>query len=95
MPMQRASSPSVGSRSTLPSGNTTTASPGAAPYCWCSAAASASDSMSSVWLGSPLRSVDGTMVNIALPAIQADLGASVYEAQWVVEAYLCSSPRCC
>jgi EmrB/QacA subfamily drug resistance transporter len=38
-------------------------------------------------LGSSLAFIDGTVVNIALPAIQAQLGASVYEAQWVVEAY--------
>jgi len=38
-------------------------------------------------LGSSLAFVDGTVVNVALPAIQADLGATVYEAQWVVEAY--------
>jgi EmrB/QacA subfamily drug resistance transporter len=31
--------------------------------------------------------IDGTVVNVALPAIQRDLHATVYEAQWVVEAY--------
>ncbi len=31
--------------------------------------------------------IDGTVVNVALPAIQASLGATVVELQWVVEAY--------
>jgi EmrB/QacA subfamily drug resistance transporter len=38
-------------------------------------------------LGSSLAFVDGTVVNVALPAIQRDLSASVYQAQWVVESY--------
>jgi MFS family permease len=38
-------------------------------------------------LGSSLAFVDATVVNVALPAIQRDLGASVYQAQWVVESY--------
>lgn len=38
-------------------------------------------------LGSSLAFIDGTVVNVALPAIQRDLGASVYEAQWVIESY--------
>ncbi|GAB2582677.1 MFS transporter [Ramlibacter solisilvae] len=38
-------------------------------------------------LGSSLAFVDGTIVNVALPAIQRELGASVYQAQWVVESY--------
>lgn len=31
--------------------------------------------------------IDSTVVNVALPAIQADLGATVVGLQWVVEAY--------
>jgi len=31
--------------------------------------------------------VDGTVVNVALPALQASLGASIAEVQWVVESY--------
>jgi EmrB/QacA subfamily drug resistance transporter len=31
--------------------------------------------------------IDGTVVNVALPAIQADLGITVVAAQWIVEAY--------
>ncbi|KQT13130.1 MFS transporter [Ramlibacter sp. Leaf400] len=38
-------------------------------------------------LGSSLAFVDGTVVNVALPAIQRSLDASVYQAQWVVESY--------
>jgi EmrB/QacA subfamily drug resistance transporter len=38
-------------------------------------------------LGSSLAFVDGTIVNVALPAIQTALRASVYQAQWVVESY--------
>lgn len=38
-------------------------------------------------LGSSMAFIDGTAVNVALPALQADLGATVAEVQWVVEAY--------
>ncbi|HYD77571.1 MFS transporter [Ramlibacter sp.] len=38
-------------------------------------------------LGSSLAFIDGTVVNVALPAIQRELGATVYQAQWVVESY--------
>ena len=38
-------------------------------------------------LGSSLAFVDGTVVNIALPAMQRSLGASAAQVQWVVEAY--------
>ncbi|WP_427914482.1 MFS transporter [Ramlibacter sp. MMS24-I3-19] len=38
-------------------------------------------------LGSSLAFVDGTVMNIALPAIQQALGASAAQVQWVVEAY--------
>jgi EmrB/QacA subfamily drug resistance transporter len=31
--------------------------------------------------------IDGTVVNVALPAIQRDLQARAFEAQWVVESY--------
>ena len=39
-------------------------------------------------LGSAVVFVDGTIVNVALPALRADLGASFADQQWVVEAYL-------
>ena len=32
--------------------------------------------------------LDGTVVNVALPALQEDLGASLAAQQWVVESYL-------
>src|SRR3954466_7242636 len=32
-------------------------------------------------------SLDNTIVNVALPSIRRDLGASVSELQWVVDAY--------
>jgi EmrB/QacA subfamily drug resistance transporter len=38
-------------------------------------------------LGSSMAFIDGTAVNVALPALQAGLGATVSEVQWVVEAY--------
>src|SRR2546428_12451759 len=38
-------------------------------------------------LGSSLAFVDGTVVNVALPALQRGLGATVTDVQWVVEAY--------
>jgi EmrB/QacA subfamily drug resistance transporter len=31
--------------------------------------------------------MDGTVVNVALPAIQRNLGASAADAQWIIEAY--------
>ncbi|MGH7260915.1 MAG: MFS transporter [Nitrospiraceae bacterium] len=37
--------------------------------------------------GSSLAFIDGTVVNVALPAIQRDLQADAFEAQWVVESY--------
>jgi EmrB/QacA subfamily drug resistance transporter len=38
-------------------------------------------------LASSMAFIDGTVVNVALPALQAQLGATVAEVQWVVEAY--------
>jgi EmrB/QacA subfamily drug resistance transporter len=38
-------------------------------------------------LGSTIAFVDGTVVNIALPVMQRELGATVDQMQWVVEAY--------
>ena len=31
--------------------------------------------------------IDGTVVNVALPALQTQLNATVVDAQWVIEAY--------
>ncbi len=38
-------------------------------------------------LGSSMAFIDGTVVNVALPALQTDLNASVVDVQWVVESY--------
>ncbi len=38
-------------------------------------------------LGSSLAFIDGTVVNVALPALQASLGATLADVQWVVESY--------
>ena len=38
-------------------------------------------------LGSGMAFIDGTVANVALPAIQRDLGASAFQAQWVIESY--------
>jgi EmrB/QacA subfamily drug resistance transporter len=38
-------------------------------------------------LGSSMAFMDGTVVNVALPAIQRSLGASGADAQWIIEAY--------
>jgi EmrB/QacA subfamily drug resistance transporter len=38
-------------------------------------------------LGSSLAFIDGTVVTVALPALQRELGATVTDIQWVVEAY--------
>jgi EmrB/QacA subfamily drug resistance transporter len=38
-------------------------------------------------LASSLTFIDGTAVNVALPALQAHLGATITDVQWVIEAY--------
>jgi EmrB/QacA subfamily drug resistance transporter len=38
-------------------------------------------------LGSSLAFIDGTVVNVALPALQSSFHATVMDVQWVVEAY--------
>lgn len=38
-------------------------------------------------LGSSMVFIDGTVVNVALPALQSNLNATVIDVQWVVEAY--------
>ena len=38
-------------------------------------------------LGSSMAFIDGTAVNVALPALQQSLGATVIDVQWVVESY--------
>jgi EmrB/QacA subfamily drug resistance transporter len=38
-------------------------------------------------IASGMTFIDGTVVNVALPALQAHLGATMSQAQWVVESY--------
>jgi EmrB/QacA subfamily drug resistance transporter len=38
-------------------------------------------------LGTSMAFIDGTVVNVALPALQRDLKATAADVQWVVEAY--------
>jgi MFS family permease len=38
-------------------------------------------------LGSGMAFIDGSIVNVALPAIQRELNASAAQLQWIVEAY--------
>src|SRR4051794_18935774 len=39
-------------------------------------------------LGSGIAFLDQTVVNVALPALREDLGATLAAQQWVIEAYL-------
>jgi len=41
-------------------------------------------------LGSSMAFIDGTVVNVALPALQSNLHATLAEVQWVVESYALS-----
>src|SRR3989441_9564532 len=38
-------------------------------------------------LASSMTFIDGTVVNVALPALQTDLHATITDVQWVIEAY--------
>ncbi|HEX7794321.1 MAG TPA: MFS transporter, partial [Vicinamibacterales bacterium] len=38
-------------------------------------------------LGSSLTFIDATVVNVALPALQSDLNATITGVQWIIEAY--------
>src|SRR5262244_3036553 len=38
-------------------------------------------------LGSSMAFIDGTVVNVALPALQSSLHATLVDVQWVVESY--------
>lgn len=38
-------------------------------------------------LGSSMAVIDGTVVNVALPVLQAQLNATVTDVQWIVESY--------
>jgi EmrB/QacA subfamily drug resistance transporter len=43
--------------------------------------------LAAVILGSSMAFIDGTVVNVALPALQTSLHATVSQVQWVVESY--------
>src|SRR3954464_7824134 len=38
-------------------------------------------------LGSSMAFIDSTVVNVALPALQSNLHATVVDVQWVIESY--------
>ena len=38
-------------------------------------------------LGVSMAYIDGTAINVALPALQEQLGATIVDVQWVIEAY--------
>src|ERR1041385_9038136 len=38
-------------------------------------------------LASSMSFIDGTVVNVALPALQTNLNATAVDVQWVIEAY--------
>src|SRR5947208_2360120 len=38
-------------------------------------------------LASSMAFIDGTVVNVALPALQLNLNATIIDVQWVIEAY--------
>src|ERR1700723_1579779 len=38
-------------------------------------------------LGSSMAFIDGTVVNVALPAVQTNFHATVVDVQWVIESY--------
>ena len=38
-------------------------------------------------LASSMAFIDGTVVNVALPALQRSLGATIVDGQWIIEAY--------
>ncbi|HEV7684796.1 MAG TPA: MFS transporter [Pyrinomonadaceae bacterium] len=51
------------------------------------AAASGPWILAATILGSSMAFIDGTVVNVALPALQKNLNATVVDVQWVIEAY--------
>src|SRR5689334_20519271 len=43
--------------------------------------------LSATILASSMAFIDGTVVNVALPALQTNLNATAVDVQWVIEAY--------
>src|ERR1700685_1171545 len=62
--------------SSLPGGATKTEVPKAGPWI-----------LAATILGSSMVFIDGTVVNVALPALQSALRATLADVQWVVESY--------
>jgi EmrB/QacA subfamily drug resistance transporter len=60
---------------------------GAAPAAPHAAAKSAPWVLAAAILGSGMVFVDGSAVNVALPALQHELNASIAEVQWIIESY--------
>jgi EmrB/QacA subfamily drug resistance transporter len=60
---------------------------GAAPCAAPCAPAAAPWILAATILASSMAFIDGTVVNVALPALQRELQASLVDVQWVVEAY--------
>lgn len=56
------------------------------PYAPC-AEKSQSWVLAATILGSSMAFIDGTVVNVALPALQSGLHATVVDVQWVIESY--------
>jgi EmrB/QacA subfamily drug resistance transporter len=52
------------------------------------ACARQSAALAATIVGSSMAFIDGSVVNVALPAIQAELAASVGAMQWIVNAYM-------
>jgi EmrB/QacA subfamily drug resistance transporter len=46
-----------------------------------------SGTLAATIIGSGMTFIDATVVNVALPALQADLHATITQVQWVIEAY--------
>ena len=59
---------------------------GDGPVLPCSAAARRWTMVAAI-LGSSMAFIDGTVVNVALPALQRELGATAAQAQWIIESY--------
>ncbi len=58
--------------------------PPAAP----SASAAGSWILAATIIGSSMVFIDGTVVHVALPVLQAEMNATVAEVQWIIEAYM-------
>jgi EmrB/QacA subfamily drug resistance transporter len=71
----------------LPAPPTDAAATRAAPCASPCAPAAAPWILAATILASSMAFIDGTVVNVALPALQRELNASLVDVQWVIEAY--------